>query len=128
MFALLTGQPLGKPDPSSSSPDASATTLAQNQDTSQQKSGSQSDQALAQSEPAPKSSSPSIWSLLGLTGLFNAIRPTSAALSRAQAGKKEGMVFSSGEVHVDLIRVRSFTSVYGRLFSWESAWADCLSA
>jgi hypothetical protein len=124
MFALLTGQPLGKSEPSSSSSDTtSATTLAQNQGTSQQKSGPQSDRAFGQPEPAPKSS-PSIWALLGLTGLFAAIRPTSAALSRAQAGKKEGMVFSSGEVHVDLIRVRSFTSVYGRLFSWESAWAD----
>lgn len=113
-FALLTGQPLGTSEQTSSSPvtphhpatsTAATTALSQKSGTSQQKSG-------LQSNPDPAPQSQSIWTTLGLTGLFTALRPTSAALSRAQAGNKERMVFTSGEVHVDLIRDSSNNLTY----------------
>ncbi|PVF99023.1 hypothetical protein CPB86DRAFT_704141 [Serendipita vermifera] len=109
LFALLTGQPLKEKSerpaqvpetrPAHTSSDSSRADLdirSPSSSNASQRGGS----GIAQS----------LWS--SFTGLFAWIRPTSIALSAAQARRNEKLVYTSGEVHVDLIRDTSNNYIY----------------
>jgi hypothetical protein len=102
LFALLTGQPLKeKSERPAQVPDTRPTHISS--DSSRHDLDTQSPSSSNASQHGGSGIAQSLWS--AFTGLFAGIRPTSTALSAAQARRNEKMVYTSGEVHVDLIRV-----------------------